>query len=166
MANNLYTVPFDDVRLSTSADAYKTLVALILAASSGYRIRLRELGIGPADDSPQDESIVVDIARIASVSGGSAGTAATTIAVGSVAKRDLDMEESPASAKIDYSVEPTTYETYSLFTVGLNQRGTIVVPFDAFSAPMIREDQHLALRAACRDTVGPYVSGYLAFERC
>jgi len=160
-----FTVSFEDLATSASADTFITLAALICADTAGLRARLRKLTISFADDTPQNANAAFQIKRIADVSAGTAGTAGTTIGTSSVPKVDDQSADSPASAKLAYSAEPTTYETYPLWRGEGNALGGVIREWGERDAPTIQRDQHLGLLAAPRAASALRISGTLEFEQ-
>jgi len=113
----IFRLPFNDLASGSSADAFKTLAAVIAANTTGHRGRLLAFSIGPADDAPVDENACVRINRTNNAGAGTAGSSPT------LAKNDPGSRASVFTAGRDYSAEPTTYETEPLVNQDFNLRG-------------------------------------------
>ena len=156
-----FTVNFDDVATSATINTFRTMVALIAADTLGFRCRLRKLMLGPSDDAPADLNLAVQLKRVDDVSAGGAGTAASNpVAV----PHDSLSRAAVITTGEDYvGVEPTTYGL-PLAQFELNRRNTIIVEWDADTAPVIGRDQLLGLLAAPRTAAAANLSGSLTFE--
>lgn len=160
-----YTLPFDDIVTGTVADAFKTAAAIIVADTIGHRVRLQSFYVGPADDTPLDKNIAIQIARIADVSTGTTGSG-VAITSANMPKHDPGSVDCLASGAVNYSTEPTTFETKELWAGGMNMRGGLLVNLldydnDGFLAT---RDMLLALRIAPRSTTALRVSGVCKFR--
>ena len=158
-----YSIPFDDIPTGAVADGYKTIAAIVVPNTAGARVRLTAVEVGPADDTPADRNLAVKIARVAAITSGTPGTAGTTIAAGSVPKKETRSRDSLCSGKLNYSAEPTTYETYPVFQLAVNDRGLFVKEFGD-DGPVFELDQLCGLLAAPRAAAASRVSGTLEFE--
>ncbi|RME36530.1 MAG: hypothetical protein D6788_11370 [Planctomycetota bacterium] len=162
--STLFNVPFDDIATGTSDGVYKTIAAIINPDTAGARFLLREIDIYPNDDAPPDTQVRIAVKRILDVSAGTAGTAGTTIAGTAIPKLDPNSIDASQTAKLDYSVEPTTYETNAVFQAAMNSRGGFQKPFDDETAVRVLRDQHLGLLAAPNGSTQVRLSGSLLFE--
>jgi len=158
-----YSLTFDDVATGTVADTFTTFAAIIVADTAGHRCRLRSLCIGPSDDAPADLNVGIKLARIADVSGGSAGTG-TAVTTANMGKIDPGTPASLMSGKRDFTAEPTAYETEPLFAMGMNARGGLIKEWSEDGAPVVTQDQLLGLLACPRTTTAVKLSGSLEFE--
>lgn len=158
-----YSIPFNNVATGASAGTFKTMAAAIVPDTAGRRIRVRALNIGPADAAAADRNIAVRIERIADVSVGTAGTS-TAISAANVPKKDTQSQDSIASGAVNYTVEPTTYETNPLWADEFNDRGGIIKEWDQNGAPKALQDQLIAVRCAPRTANASNVSGCLEIE--
>lgn len=159
-----YTLTFSDVATGATADTFKTLAALIVADTAGYRCRIRSIAIGPADDTPQDKSVAIKLARIADVSAGGAGTK-TAVAAGNLGKKDPGAADSIISGGRNYTAEPTAYETEPIWQCDVNCRGGLIKEWSAEDAPIATADMLLGLLAAPRDASAKQLSGTIEFEQ-
>ncbi len=163
----LYTVTFESIDTGALADTFKTMLALLMPdTNDGHRARLRKLIVGASQVTPSDDSMLLQIKRILDVSVGSAGTAGTTIGAAAVPKVDPDSIDSFASAKIDYSAEPTTYATEAIYAAPFNTRGGLIERWEPFDpeAPVFRRDQLLGLLIAPRAAAAVAITGSITFE--
>ena len=158
-----YVLDFAGVATGATADTYKTIAALIAADTLGHRARLRKLTITPASANPVDEVCSVQIKRIADVSGGTPGTK-TAVAAASISKADPETIDSLVSGGINYTVEPTTYETRALWQASFNMRAGLLKTWNEDDGPMICRDQLLGLLAAPEDNSALDLNGSLEFE--
>ena len=158
-----YSYEFDDIPTGPTADLLKTFMQIIVADTAGLRCRIRSVALGPADNTASDENVVVKLKRINDVSAGGAGTAGTTISVANVIKKDRLIGDSPASVKLNYSSEPTTYEA-SGWTIGVNGRGGFIKEWSEEDAPVIGQDQAIGLLVAPRSTIAVRLSGSIEWE--
>lgn len=162
-----YTIPFSDIASDAAADTWKTIAALEVGDSQENRFRLRELMIGPGDTTPLDENLQVKINRINDLSAGSVGTAGTTIAAANISP--VDAKCAPVvdcEANINYSAEPTTYNTNALWQGAFNLRGALIKQWEPDAAPSAFRDQLLAVLVAPEDAItgGAKVCGCMLVE--
>ncbi len=155
-----FTVNFDDIPTGAVINTFKTIAALIAADTVGHRCRLISLTAGPSEDSPKDLNVALQLKRIDSVSGGTAGTAGGTP---TPAKKDSLSRAAVITAKTNYSAEPTTYGDV-LWQADMNRRNTICKEWSPEDAPVITRNQHLGLLAAPRTAAATSLSGSLEFE--
>lgn len=161
----MYTCPFDNIPTGAVADTYKTIAIIQVADTAGSRIRATKVVAGPADDTPADKTIGLRIMRVADVSAGSAGGGGTTIAAGSVPKKDAAAPDSPASLRIGPTSEPSTFEANPLWLGAMNDRGGIIDVWSEDSdKPHATQDQLLALQGAPRTAAAVRISGSIEFE--
>jgi len=158
-----YKVTFDDFESGVS-DAYKTAVAVIANDDDQARFRITSVTVGPSDNTPPDANLSVVLHRIADVSGGTAGTAAATIASGAIQRANVNSQDPLASAKTEYSAEPTVYESEVLYIMDFNAHAGLPREFDRRNAPVINRDQHIAIRVASRTGTAIRCSGTIEFE--
>lgn len=155
-----YSVPFTDLATGTVANTFFTAASVVVAATLGHRARLRSLSVGPSDDAPADQNLALKISRIADLSAGTAGT--TTAQTPNPA-----LSSSPAAqagGNVNYTAEPTAYESVPLWAIDINTRGSVIMQWSADDAPIAAQDQVLALLAAPRSTTAIRFSGCLVFE--
>jgi hypothetical protein len=119
----IYQFSFEDQATSSSVDTWKTMAGIIAGAAAGHRGRLLSLDVGFADNTPPDLNIAV---RVCKTNQDTAGTATDTIAAGSVQKADPNQRDSVMSIGRLYSVEPTTYDNYKPWQMGVNCRGGLM----------------------------------------
>ena len=158
-----YTLEFDDIATGAVANTYKTLASLLVADTAGHRCRLRALTVGPADDSPPDVNIGLQLNRVSDISAGSAGTS-TAVSGANMAKRDPGSLDSIVTGGIDHSAEPTTYDTEPVWAGAINARGAIVKEWGEAEAPIATQDMLLGLLVAPRTAAAVRCSGSLEFE--
>lgn len=154
-----YRLTFNDLALSSSADAFKTLLGIVAANTAGYRGRLCAFVIGHSDDAPVDENACVRINRTSNAGAGTPGATPTP------AKVDPNSRASIMTAGRDYSAEPTTYETEPLVNVDFNLRaGFAWKESDPDKMIKFGINQTLGLLAAPRTANARRVSGWLEYE--
>lgn len=154
-----YRLTFNDLALSSSADAFKTLLGIIAANTAGYRGRLYYISIGPSDDAPVDENACVRVNRTNNAGAGTAGAAPTP------AKNDPGSRASIMTAGRDYSGEPTTYETEPLINQDFNLRsGFVWWKHDPNQMIYFGINQTLGLLVAPRTANARRVSGFVEWE--
>lgn len=158
-----YSLIFNDLPTGVVADVFTTLASLIVADTTGHRLRVRSLSIGPADDTPPDVNVAVQLARIADVSAGTAGTK-TAVTTGNMAKKDPSNVDSIVSGGRAYSVEPTTYETEPLYQEDINAHGGFIKEWGVDDAPVAGQDMLIAVIAAPRTAAAVRLSGTIEFE--
>lgn len=161
-----YSVEFDNVSSGAVADAYTTFLALRAADTLGYRFRILELMVGPADDAAVDLNFSVALRRVPDVSAGGAGTAGS--AVTPEPTDDLS-RAAVITCGIDYvsgGVEPTTYDTVSLWNAAFNRRNSVPWVWDRNDPkiPIANRDQLIGLVGAPRTGAAAVMSGYVVFE--
>lgn len=146
-----YVFCAENIATGAVADTFKTMLATITPNTNGLRHRMKSLSVGFADDAPADRNVAIQVKRIASVSGGTAGTA-TTVTTTALGKKDTLGPDTSMVVKKNYTVEPTTYEAESLFAADLNDRNGIQKEWSTFDddAPVAQKDQHLGILAAPR----------------
>lgn len=161
----IYRLPFDDIVTGAVADTFKTLAAILVADTAGHRVRLRNLIVGFAQDTPPDVPVALKIGRIADASAGTAGTAGNTVSTANMPKVDPGSIACLMTGPRAYSVEPTAYETEPLWSDDLNAHNGIIMPWpDPDERPRATQDMLIALLAAPRTAVAVAVSGTLEFE--
>jgi len=160
-----YSLPFDDLATSASANTFKTMIAMISADVAGRRFRVRSLQLGFADDTPADTNLCIQMKRIADVSAGTAGTAGTTLSAANVPKKEPTVADTVVTCKRNYSAEPTAYEAEALFETELNARGSIIKEWSEVDAPVAGQDMHIGLLVAPRNAAARQVSGSIEFEQ-
>lgn len=158
-----YILDFAGLATGAVADTYKTLASLIAADTLGHRVKLRKLTIMPASANPVDENCAVQLKRIADVSAGTPGTK-TAVSAASISKFDPETIDSLVSGGINYTVEPTTYETRALWQASFNMRAGLVKAWPEDEAPKICRDQLLGLLAAPEDNSALDLNGSLEFD--
>jgi len=132
--------------------------------AAGSRIRLREIDIGPSDDTPVDVNVALQLKRIKDVSVGGAGTATTVAKTESHVHRDDQSQDAPAVGKHSYTSEPTVYETEVIWQAEINAHGGVQKYWDEDEAPEIGMDALLGLLAAPRTAAAVRLSGTLTYE--
>lgn len=158
----MYRASFSDIPISSSADTLITVLGIRLPNTTGQKVELRELIIGPSDDSPADANLYV---RVNTSDGTGDGTFGTSIAAANVVKCDPDGTDCPCTVHIQASAEPTTYNTYPAFEVGLNTRGSFGFQFPKGMAPVASADETLGILVGQRGSGTAYrVSGSVCFE--
>lgn len=158
-----YTLAFSNIDTGGTADAYKTIAALIASATAGYKARLRRLVVTPADDSPADANINVRINRIDDVSAGGAGTA-TAVTAANMGRPLSDQRDGVITGARNYTAEPTAYNTEPLWQASFNSRGGLTYEWGIDDAPVINNDQLLGLLASPTASAARTLSGCMTFE--
>jgi len=138
-----YVVTCEDKATGAVADTYKTFVGVKAANTTGYRLRLRSLFVGPTVDSPVDRNVGVKVARTNNAADGT-GTAQTP------EPKSNQLRASVMTAKVDYSAEPTTYDTPPLWAAGMNLRGAILKEWAPEDAPCVGPNETLGVLIAPR----------------
>lgn len=156
-----YSIPFSDLATGSSANAFVTLVAVILANTAGHRFRVRALAVGPADDAPDDKNVSVKLARTNNAGAASGGTAVTSA---NIPKKDSGSRDTIASAHLAPSGEPTTYETNAVYQMDFNLRGGLMKEWNEIDAPIVNSNQTLGLLAAPRAASAARLSGTIEIE--
>lgn len=156
-----YTIPFNDLSTSASADTFKTMVSAIVPNTAGLRVRIREVVAACADDTPGDTTLAARVMRTAA--GGAQGTAGATIAAASVPKADKGGPDSIASCGRDYSTDPT-YDTEPLWQTEFNSRGGLAKNWGPDDAPVVAANMVGGLALAPRNAAARKVSGSMTFE--
>ena len=155
-----FTIPFSDVATGAVADAFKTIGAVHAGNTAGYRCRLRKLSVGPADGTPVDKSVSLQLKRIDDVSGGEAGSKTAVWPF----PKDSFSRAAVVTGGENYTVEPTAYAAERLWECGLNTRGAIVMEWAAEDAPVANRNQLIGLLAAPQDASAITLSGSLEVE--
>ena len=138
-----YSVALNNWASGAVADTFATAIGLKAADTTGHRGRLRSLFVGPADDAPVDLNVCVKINRADNSIDGTS-TAETP------AKRDSLSIASVMTGGVNYTVEPTVYETNELWAADFNRRGGILKEWSPEDAPSWGPDQTLGILAAPR----------------
>lgn len=163
-----YALTFNAIDTGNVAGTFKTMAALIIANTAGLgRVRLRSLQLACAEDTGDmgDKLIAVQVKRIDGVT--TSGTSGSTVSAANMPKMDPDCDrDAPASGALNYSAEPTTYETEPLWQFEFHMRTGFIKYWDAEDAPHIHIDSILGVLCAPRDAVAVKVSGTLEFEAC
>jgi len=161
----IYSATFEDFGTGTSDNTYVTACNIIVPdTTDGHRIRLRKIWLGPASNSPADLNIGVRVMRVADISAGAAGTAGATVAAADMGKADPGAIDPFFTAGIEYSAEPSTYETEALFQDGLNAHATLTEYWGPDEAPIATRDMSLALLICPRGTTDTNWSGGMEVE--
>lgn len=160
-----YTAPAEDVATLAVDNSYKTVLLIRNPNTAGMRFRLRRLRITPADNSPQDLNVGVRIMRIADYAGGTAGTSVSTITAVNMPKKDTNGPIADQLADIDFSDEPTVYESNALFTDGINVRGGIPIWWEEEEAFKFATNQACGILIAPRGTTIARLNVHAGFER-
>ena len=158
----IYTVPFHAVALSGTLNTFKTVAEIIVPATA--RCAIVRVAMGPADATPDDQDVVLKIAR----NSGTLGTGGTAIAAAAIPKSEPAGRDALCSARVAPTGEPATYEANGDFMLSFNDRGGIDHPF-------MTEDQEPKVVGgatvsfgllACSMKTGTarVVSGYVAFR--
>lgn len=157
-----YKVVANDIATAAVADTFRTILALIVANTTGHRLRLRSLTIACSDGTPQDQQIAVRVNR---TSNAGAGTPATSLATTDIPKVDSTSRAPLSTAGIDYSGgEPTTYETNPLFQTEFNDRGGFSKEWTPEDAPRANQNQTLGILCAPRAAAASRVTITAEFE--
>ncbi len=160
-----FSLPFEALGTGAVLDVYTTMAAVIVDDTQGHRIRVRGIHVYPADPNPLDHNIGVHLDRIADISAGSAGTLGDTVAKADMPHHDPGSVDSLVLGRRNYSVEPTVFETESLFVGGFHMRGGLINErFDDDEKYVCTRDMLIALRCAPRASVIMTVSGVILFE--
>jgi hypothetical protein len=168
----IYTLPFDDIACGATQNLYQTIAALKVDNTSGHRIRIRGLYVGPADDTPDDKDVGLQLARVdLSASGATAGVAASSITAANMPKPDLGAKTAPAIGYVDFisptgAAEPETYEADPIFQRGFNIRQGLVREWGLEDEDLIVVPQNylIGLLIAPRVATAFSFSGELTFE--
>lgn len=150
----IYYVPIEEIAgLSGSGnqDTFKTLIAIIVPNSVFCEARILEVDFGPSLVTTVDEDFSCQIGRIASTD--TAGTKASTIAVAAVPKKHTNLPNAHFTVGVNYSVEPTTFETHRIWSIGMNDRGGFFKRYAEKDAPEARQDEWLCVRIAAMAAV-------------
>ncbi len=141
----------EDFACSATINTYITFLAFIAADTAGHRFKLLGLSFGVSEDAPVDETFSVLVKRIADLSAGGAGTK-TAVAAANLSKQRSNQTAGNITGAIDYTVEPTAYETYALpgCMFEFNSRGTIWVPIPENIQPEFERDQVCGILVAPR----------------
>ena len=155
----LYEVTVNDWQTSASADAFETAVAAKTGA--GARVRLRELHVGSAEDTPTDKTIAVRINR---TDGTGAGTS-TSITAANLARPDPGTPNPVnVTGETIFTAEPTNYDANPLYEDGMNMRGRLDQWWDAEHAPAVGASAILGVLIAPRDATAKRLSITAVFE--
>lgn len=127
----LYTLTAQDVATGAVADTFKSMLALLAAATAGHRGRLLKLDIGPSSDAAADRNFGVRVARSNRTTDGTD----TTVTSANLGKCDPHSRDSIMTGGRDYTVEPTTLETEDLWAGDFNGRGGLLQVWDKDEAP-------------------------------
>lgn len=160
-----FTLTFDDVPTESGAtkDLYTTIAALIVPDVAGNRCRVTAINIGCDDDVPEDRFVSVKLARIADVSAGAAGTK-TAVTGANMAKTDPNSVASIITGGLEYTAEPTAYETRPLFEQPFNLRSGFIKEWPENQAKIADRDMLIAILVAPRTANIARVSGSIEFE--
>jgi hypothetical protein len=156
-----YSLPFNNISTGAVADTFKSIAALIVANTVGHRARIRKLTVGFADDAPADRNVSIRLHR---TNNATAGTAGSTITTAAMPKKDSNSIDSLMSAGLNYSAEPTTFETHPVWQDELNDRNGLVVEWDEEQAPKVTQNQTMGFTAAPRAAFASILSGTVEFE--
>ena len=160
----LYDIAFEDFATSATINTYLTAVACNATDTIGHRYRLRELDVHSADDTPVDKNLAVQVKRVENVTGGTTGTPGTTIAAGDMQRRDTLSVACPFGAGIEYTVEPTVYETIAIKQWEFNAHGGLIYGWSVADAPVCNRNQLIGVLVAPRANGALQVSGGIAIE--
>lgn len=123
-----YSITVDDVVTPSTADQFKTVIGIKIG-SAGVRGRVVALDVGAADDTLDNLNLGLKIAKTNNAGDGT-GTSFTP------KKVDNDGPASSVTAAyVDYSAEPTTYDTDPFWITGMHSRANISKgwgPLEAF----------------------------------
>ncbi len=156
-----YKLSFSNIASGAVADTFKTIAAIIAAATVGHRARLLSLQIGPAGDTPTDVAVAVKLNR---TNQATAGTC-TAVTAANMAKADKLSLDCLMSGGRNYTVEPTTYDTEAPFQLDFNLRGGFLKEWvDPNQMICWGPSQTFGLLIAPRTAVAVEVSGTLEFE--
>jgi hypothetical protein len=153
MEGIVYTLPFSNLQDGNAQDTFKTMAAIIVSATEGYQAELLGFWASASADAAVDECYTWDIRRIADVSAGGAGTT-TAVTVGNMPRQRSNAGNPDTSGGVNYTGEPTTYESYPLWEGSLFDRGQIGFMWPDGCGPLAIEDQIIGLRVAPR-AAGP-----------
>jgi hypothetical protein len=160
-----YSTSWSDTASGAVKDTFATIACLTVDDTAGHRIRIRSVAIGPSDDTPGDLNLSVRLGRVADLSAGSAPTGGTAVSKANMPKKDTDGPDSIVAGIIAPTGEPTTYETYPGWELGVNTHGTINKEWAPEDAPVIGRDQLVGVLVAPRSTDAPIKSsGTIEFE--
>lgn len=157
-----FTVPFDDVATGTSDNTYKTMGAVLVPNTAGKRCCIREIGVGPADDTPLDYSVGVRLQRFSDQSTGTK----TAITAANLGHLEADAVDGSCTGAHTYTVEPTTMDTSPIWQSGMNARGSLIKTWSgpADACPIAGQADGMALRICPRGTNASKHSGWITFE--
>ena len=157
-----FMIPFAGVATGSVADTFKTIVAAIAGDTLGYRFWVNYLGVFTDDSTPLEHNLALRLCRIADVSGGSAGTGT---AVTPVKPDDLGAA-SIITAKKDFTVEPSTYESTDLLVGGRHAKTGFVWQWDEMAgAPVGNRDQLIGVLAAPKSTTALTLRGLMGITQ-
>ena len=155
-----FSVTFDNYSSSASADTLQTAAAIIAGDTAGYRCRIRSITVGPADDSPADLNLSIQLKRIEDYSAGGAGTAGSNP---TPVPKDSLSRASVCTAGIEYSGEPTAYGD-AFWETEISRRNTVIKEWSVEDAPICNRDQVIGLLIAPRTAAAAVISGTIEFE--
>jgi hypothetical protein len=159
------TIPFEDVDTGIVADTFKTMAALEIADNQENKWRLVEIMVGPSANTPQDLNVDIQVKRINDVSAGGAGTSTAITAANLPLSEDDATPPVDLEGNVNYSAEPTTYETHPQWHGSFNARGALIHQWEANKGPVVKRDQLLGLLAAPQTTTAITLSGHMIFEQ-
>lgn len=127
------STPADVSLVATTA---KTVVAIITGATRQCKILRYEVGFGSTTNT--DAAVLIEVVRFTGADGtGTSATPTPTIPGQPVAI---------STAKVNYSVEPSTAVVISTNKITPQPGGTMVIPFDLGNEPQAGISQEIGLR--------------------
>ncbi len=157
----IYSVKFDALVTGSTANTYKTLIALIMPNTAGCIGRLRKVVMGPGGAAPEDLS--VDI-KIGITDSGGAGTPGSTPNVNTIQSHEQDQRASVVSGLgINYSGEPSTFQT-GAGGFSMNSRATFSQEWPEGKGPKWGKNQTLCIKGAPGTSAAVHLSGTIEWE--
>jgi len=139
-----YRVASAEFATDGSAGSMTTALFLYVPDTAGLAAQLTGLAVGSADATPVEKDVIVQLARVDDISGGSAGTG-TAATIFPMKSRQ---RASALSAKHTCTAEPSTYGTVE--PIGFHSKNGIYIP-DGLDGPIIEQDQGLGCLLGCQD---------------
>lgn len=140
-----YSVKVDGISTGSSANTYKTILGIKMAATTGHNCRLTRVTIGGAGGAAQDVQVSFKFDRTNNATDGTSTAVATTV----ILAHESDSVASNVNAiGKNYSAEPTTFLGDAGAGGALNSRGAIALEWPEGKGPKWGNGQTLCLLAA------------------
>lgn len=156
-----FAIPFEGVSTGSTPGTYKTIALVVVPDTAGYRSRIVEVDVHGADATLADEKIDLRVTRIADISAGGAGTGTSVTPV----KLDLSSRASVITAKVNCTVEPTTYESTNIWNGAIHMKSGIERVFGYTEImPVLNRDEALGLLGSPLTANARKLSGQIIIE--